>query len=244
MKPIKLYLAGPMTGLPDSNYPAFNKAAAALRQAGYEVVNPAETTVTPEDSTPTWEQWMRIGICKLMLCDAVATLYGCENSKGATLELEVARKLDIPSDRWEDWVDANRLVRKLEDIFYLCANPDLPPEKWGSVQQTYNQVKSLRQHCDLQKETIHKLEAELREYTPKPMGATVEVPVTPLGKNDLQKGSVPGTPQTSSTLVAVMQWDPARGLWTQVSSNGTKEEVELWLKGFRVQFPEALFTVF
>jgi hypothetical protein len=36
------YLAGPMSGLPSFNYPAFHAAAAALRARGYNLVSPAE----------------------------------------------------------------------------------------------------------------------------------------------------------------------------------------------------------
>lgn len=39
---MKCYIAGPMSGLPQSNFPAFDAAAAALRDRGYEVVSPAE----------------------------------------------------------------------------------------------------------------------------------------------------------------------------------------------------------
>ncbi len=38
----RIYLAGPMTGLPDYNFPAFMKAAAYLRSQGAIVFNPAE----------------------------------------------------------------------------------------------------------------------------------------------------------------------------------------------------------
>lgn len=37
-------LSGPMSGLPDYNYPMFNLAAKQLREAGYDVVNPADNT--------------------------------------------------------------------------------------------------------------------------------------------------------------------------------------------------------
>jgi hypothetical protein len=39
---VKIYLAGPMSYLPEFNYPAFDKAAKKLRQAGHEVFNPAD----------------------------------------------------------------------------------------------------------------------------------------------------------------------------------------------------------
>lgn len=39
---MKLYIIGPMTGLPDDNRPAFNAMAANLRALGHEVLNPAE----------------------------------------------------------------------------------------------------------------------------------------------------------------------------------------------------------
>lgn len=38
----QVYIAGPMTGCKDYNFPAFRAAAARLRAAGYEVVNPVE----------------------------------------------------------------------------------------------------------------------------------------------------------------------------------------------------------
>ena len=39
--PMRLYIAGPMTGLPDSNYPAFFRAADQFASAGHDPINPA-----------------------------------------------------------------------------------------------------------------------------------------------------------------------------------------------------------
>lgn len=37
-----LYLAGPMSGKPQCNFPLFDEAAAALRNAGLSIISPAE----------------------------------------------------------------------------------------------------------------------------------------------------------------------------------------------------------
>lgn len=42
---MKLYLAGPMRGIPFFNFPLFNAVAASLRDGGHEVFNPAERDV-------------------------------------------------------------------------------------------------------------------------------------------------------------------------------------------------------
>lgn len=44
---MKLYLSGPMTGLPDHNREAFNKREGMLKRRGYDVVNPARTDLGP-----------------------------------------------------------------------------------------------------------------------------------------------------------------------------------------------------
>ena len=89
---IRLYIAGPMTGLPDLNFPAFNRAAAILRAAGYEAINPAE--INP-DPTAGWEACMRADIAELVKCDGVALLPGWERSRGASLEAHIAHSLGM-----------------------------------------------------------------------------------------------------------------------------------------------------
>lgn len=40
-----IYVAGPMTGIPNFNFPLFNKVAAFLRAEGHTVFNPAERVI-------------------------------------------------------------------------------------------------------------------------------------------------------------------------------------------------------
>lgn len=88
----RIYVAGPMTGLPDLNFPAFNAEAARLRAAGWEVLNPAE--INP-DHTMAWAECMRRDIAVLVTCDAVQLLPNWRASRGATLEHHVARELGL-----------------------------------------------------------------------------------------------------------------------------------------------------
>jgi len=87
---MKLYVSGPMTGLPEFNYPAFDQAASELRRAGHEVCSPHEVEVQE-----TWEDYLRIDLRLLLGCEAVATLPGWESSRGASLECHVARCLGM-----------------------------------------------------------------------------------------------------------------------------------------------------
>jgi hypothetical protein len=88
----RLYLAGPMTGLPEFNFPAFHAEAKRLRSLGFDVVNPAEVNA---DTTMSWSACMKKDIPELLTCDGVALLDGWAKSKGATLERHVAMEVGL-----------------------------------------------------------------------------------------------------------------------------------------------------
>jgi nucleoside 2-deoxyribosyltransferase len=90
---MKLYLAGPMTGLPEHNFPAFNRAASMLRAAGHEVINPVD--INGDTATP-WADCLRADIEQLIKCDGIALLPGWDKSKGASLECFIAKALGMP----------------------------------------------------------------------------------------------------------------------------------------------------
>lgn len=100
-----VYIAGPMSGLPDYNYPAFNTAAAWLRVEGHEPLNPVDTealNVTGE--TRSWDWYMRHALGMVIRADGIALLPGWETSKGATLEHFVALQLGMDIRPLKGWL--------------------------------------------------------------------------------------------------------------------------------------------
>ncbi len=87
-----VYIAGPMTGLPEYNFPAFNEAAEVLRAQGETVYNPADHGLI---QGALWDDYLRFDIGNLVKCESIYLLPGWSNSKGARTELKLAKKLDI-----------------------------------------------------------------------------------------------------------------------------------------------------
>ncbi len=89
---MRVYISGPMSGLPELNFPAFHAAAAVLRAKGLDVVNPAEINA---EHPGQWESCMKADIKALCDCDALVMLPGWERSKGAHLEVHLAHRLGM-----------------------------------------------------------------------------------------------------------------------------------------------------
>lgn len=118
-----LYVAGPMTGLPDHNWPAFARATDDLRRAGYFVYSPAEIVeergaelVTEWDGVSTFTPSQRARVMRECFraivgdgvtypgVDGVALLDGWESSAGARAEVEVASQIGARCAPVGDWL--------------------------------------------------------------------------------------------------------------------------------------------
>jgi hypothetical protein len=102
----RVYIAGPMSGMIDLNFPAFHAAAAEYRKRGAFVINPAEMNggdaeiyhtekMTAEQYHAHWVKCMKKDINALMTCDAIVMLPGWQKSRGAKLEHHIARNLGL-----------------------------------------------------------------------------------------------------------------------------------------------------
>lgn len=98
---MRIYLAGPMRGYPEYNFPAFDDHARRLRNAGYTVWSPADHDRgqgfdEKTDEAGELKDYMKVDLVEVLCSDAVAVLDGWTESQGARLEVHVARECGIP----------------------------------------------------------------------------------------------------------------------------------------------------
>lgn len=122
------YLAGPMTGIPQFNYPLFDEVAAILREQGDEVYSPAEmdSPETRKQAMSSEDGRLADGVCngetwgdflardlKLIAdsdINAIVLLPDWFKSKGARTEAFIAVNLGYPVYRY------NTVSQKLEHM--------------------------------------------------------------------------------------------------------------------------------
>lgn len=88
----RVYIAGPMTGLPEFNFPAFHAMAATMRAEGWHVENPAEHGHV---DGAEWADYLRFDIGRLSTCEAIMLLPGWSRSRGARLEVHIAKEIGM-----------------------------------------------------------------------------------------------------------------------------------------------------
>lgn len=87
-----MYIAGPVTGKEDGNYPAFEYAAKRLFDAGHTPVLPPElrTALQPTAEMTLGQCYRKVipnDIVELATCDGMIVLPGFEQSRGTAFEL-------------------------------------------------------------------------------------------------------------------------------------------------------------
>ena len=107
-KSVKVYIAGPMRGIPFYNFPAFDKTRAELLEAGHDVISPAsmdrlvgfDAMKLPPDTdwsaVPAgfdFDACVERDVAAVMGCDEIYLLDGWRRSKGTRAELALAQWL-------------------------------------------------------------------------------------------------------------------------------------------------------
>ena len=119
MRQTRLYLAGPMRGIPKFNFPAFHAAAAALRARGYRVFSPAEfddifgekeLDITGYVMTHPIHSYIRRDVHVIInelepnTADGIVMLPGWSESLGASAEVHLAAWCELKQYKLEDLV--------------------------------------------------------------------------------------------------------------------------------------------
>lgn len=110
---MRIYISGPMTGLPSHNISAFDAAAKRLRDQGHFVINPHDLTLVfgmAEEIAGSFAAYyendkafggslaqcvMDADLAAVRSCDAIYLLHGWETSRGAKKELAEAIKCGL-----------------------------------------------------------------------------------------------------------------------------------------------------
>lgn len=110
-----VYLAGPMTGIPDHNAPEFDRCKAQLINLGFRVVSPMDISrgsgqelrsdghCTPKE----YALFMKLDIAELMQCQAIVFMSGYRNSRGCKLEFALGKTLLIPMFEFDTGAQIN-----------------------------------------------------------------------------------------------------------------------------------------
>jgi hypothetical protein len=159
------YLAGPMRSIPQFNFPSFLDAARRLREAGYEVVSPAEHDLEqgffPFDLTGDEDlsdlgfdlrEALRWDLEQVTKADAICVLPGWEKSSGARAEVAVAAALGLLGGTLHDFLRDNPELGMADRLLKECYSvqpwddaddiPDVEPpaeEDWGEGPE-YEQI--------------------------------------------------------------------------------------------------------
>lgn len=89
----RIYIAGAISGTSDY-IERFAMAQKELKEQGYSVINPAAVnSAMPNDTT--YEEYMKMGITMLDMCDSIYMLNGWEKSCGANREYGYALAKDM-----------------------------------------------------------------------------------------------------------------------------------------------------
>ena len=96
-----IYICGKVSGDPDY-YKKFLKEENRFFSLGYEPVNPAAFISRKEE----WSKAMRTAIRAMLLCDGVSLLPDWKKSKGAKIEVRLARELGMDVRDSRKWIKA------------------------------------------------------------------------------------------------------------------------------------------
>ena len=146
----RTYIAGPMRGIKDFNFPAFDTAAKMLAEYGYEPINPADhdreggfegigmTGNEPLSDREDFDlrETLKWDLEQVSHADYVAVLPGWEKSSGARAEVSLANALGVKV--YSVLALASDFGPRTQDLVYLTSlfGEEAPQQQTGEVRTT------------------------------------------------------------------------------------------------------------
>lgn len=97
---MRIYISGKISGLPiEEARQRFDNAAGLLADIGFEPVNPFNNGLEPDAS---WNAHLVADIAMLLECDAIYMMDNWIDSKGASIEYDIATRLEM-----DVWFESN-----------------------------------------------------------------------------------------------------------------------------------------
>lgn len=157
---MKVYIAGPMRGYPQYNFPAFKEARERLREKGYDVVCPAEEDEKEgfdpncylEVPPDKYEEFLKRDFKMIKRCDAIVLLPGWDKSEGARSEATYAIGKDIKlmfyADMCKEWAAQEKTAcaccRHIRGVFCEHGAPDQCSVRIGLVKKIEENMKGAK----------------------------------------------------------------------------------------------------
>jgi len=92
----KVYISGKITGLPiEVAMDKFNKAVAGFELHGWGDENIINPMTLIHDHDLSWENYMRVDLIELLKCTHIYMLKDWHTSKGANIEYNLAKDLNL-----------------------------------------------------------------------------------------------------------------------------------------------------
>ncbi len=104
----RAYVSGPMTGYKDHNFPAFDEAAKGLRDRGYAVCSPADTSIFLGKLDHS--VYLRFDFERILEADFLVGLRGWQASMGALAEMLMATRMGVKVWEWDSFEKYNLIT--------------------------------------------------------------------------------------------------------------------------------------
>lgn len=134
-----IYIAGPMRGYPEHNFPAFNRAAERFRALGWDVRNPVDIGAAihgnGNPNIPGGE-YLRADVREICDCSAIALLAGWEASTGARAEVALGISIGL------DFYSAGTCIRREPPAYVtVCGGYERAPGAVETVEALITEIR-------------------------------------------------------------------------------------------------------